>query len=331
MTPLPAARPQGRQEKLWPWVGDRPLDTTAAVRTVTGDFYEECTAVLTRAKRLRTDGRSEICPDLAHDERSFLEVKSLSQKNGLYLYDHRMQKDQQLVSERWASLAYVLWVHSAPATTAGRLHALHQMLASHIIEVLVIPFDRLHRAARRLPVSRLQYSGAVKEKVPARRVPYRMLRDLAHRGPVLRRRVGRVYDVQVGGVEIHGPDLGMFFPPLTEEEREAAHRMAAELATEHHRIGLAPAPNPRHSTHQIRVVEGRNPWWYRRFCRLYRKKRVHGRRPWGRPEEDTDIRRYLTLPALDRLSRGVCRFEYDWRLRPFVEEYAHKYLSEKAQ
>lgn len=78
--------------------------------------------------------------------------------------------------------------------------------------------------------------------------------------------------------------------------KEAYQLMYDELDSTMLEVGLAPAPDPQHCGHMIRVVMDRNPKWYRELCERYpstRKGKVR-----------TKIKRGCTLRVLGRLARG---------------------------
>ncbi len=79
--------------------------------------------------------------------------------------------------------------------------------------------------------------------------------------------------------------------------------MLRELEATRLRVVLIPAPDRRHSGHKIRVVEQRNPAWYRELCANYltHRSRPHRRRP---KFVDTLIKRRNVLRALAEISRG---------------------------
>jgi hypothetical protein len=71
-------------------------------------------------------------------------------------------------------------------------------------------------------------------------------------------------------------------------------------------VQLAPAPDPRHEMHFVRVVCDRNPKWYREFCDSYRSQRN------GKPR--TAIKRRETLSAIGALLDGRLTPIYGRRL-----------------
>ena len=108
---------------------------------------------------------------------------------------------------------------------------------------------------------------------------------------------------------------------LTDEEREAAGRLLAELSEHRLDVALVPAPRPAYDGHMIRVAFDGNPGWYSRLARrLPSKSRAKPRRRF-----DPDIRRDRVERALDRLARlGVARTRYDFHLLPVLGRTAPK-------
>jgi hypothetical protein len=97
----------------------------------------------------------------------------------------------------------------------------------------------------------------------------------------------------------------------TEGEKALAARALAELEVERLRIALVPAPSPSFAKHKIRVVECRNPEWYRRF--------VDGR--WNR--DGCQVKRARVERALGRVAvTGIVRRNgYEASLLKFLLDY----------
>ena len=78
-----------------------------------------------------------------------------------------------------------------------------------------------------------------------------------------------------------------------------------------------------------RVVEERNPAWYRRLCNEWQS---NGRcRPRRKKHGDTLIKRAHVLRALAEMGDGRCDTEYAQRLRPYVLEYRNLVIGAKEQ
>lgn len=307
---------------LWPWVGDRTIDRPAQVRNYCGEFFEEASRILFRAQRHQTDGRATVCPDLSVGPKRYLEVKSIGRTRQGLVYAARLEKDRRLV-DSGAQLTYVFWLHSVPAQAFTTLIQLRCALARGVDQVLCIPFERLEAACRRLTPKVMNYRNATVTKaaqpMPGYRLPMKLLHHLA-RGPVqLERTVGKVFGHGMPPILLSGPDLGRVFPALTESERMTAAEMRQELRHCFLDVVPTPAPRPQHIGHCVRTVQNTNPEWYSALCREYPKKRS---RPRQRRAFDSDIRRPFVCRALERLASGLCRFDYDFRLRAVVEQHA---------
>lgn len=107
---------------------------------------------------------------------------------------------------------------------------------------------------------------------------------------------------------------------VSAEFAEMAQVMKWQLESERLVVGLAPSkcPDGRRFGRMIRVVESRNPAWYRELCEEHSPS---GRtRPRSRSKPDTYIKRRRTLEALEELAGGECRTIYAERLLPYVEQ-----------
>jgi len=100
----------------------------------------------------------------------------------------------------------------------------------------------------------------------------------------------------------------------TDAEKALASRALAELEVERLRIALVPAPSPSFAKHKIRVVECRNPEWYRRF--------VDGR--WDR--DGCQVKRARVERALRRVAApGIVRRNgYETSLLKLLLDYYEK-------
>jgi len=77
-------------------------------------------------------------------------------------------------------------------------------------------------------------------------------------------------------------------------------QMLEELDSHCLQVEVAPAPEPKHLVHYVRVVVCKNAPWYRRFCAQFPSSRRDQNRK-GR----TAIRRRETRRALERLIAGL--------------------------
>lgn len=304
------------QASLWPEHDDRALLTPGAIRFHTGMWCQELVRILTGAQPHVTDAGSDCCPDLSHPGGTVLEVKSLSGGKESILFVHRLAHDSALVHQTGRPLIYAYVVHSAPVNQARTLFELRCMLAASVSGVLFVPLPRLRTALRGLRKVMLTYR-ADGGKMPCYRLAGGLVRRLAA-GPTT-----LIRSVQVHGhtctITIDGPDIGAALAPLTQAQRDAAGELRAEMSEHRLDVTLAPAPRPMFAGHAVRVILDGNPGWYSQLCASYTKKRRYPRR---RSRPDTDIRRPFVERALDRLAKGVCRHEYDWRLRPIIERAA---------
>ncbi len=78
--------------------------------------------------------------------------------------------------------------------------------------------------------------------------------------------------------------------------------MRNELLGSQLRVSLAPAREPQHTDHSIRVVESQNPWWYQDLCARYPSSRKDNRL--GTRLQRTRVNRKHILQLLARLGRG---------------------------
>jgi hypothetical protein len=286
------------------------IESPAATRNLVGAFYEEATRVMLGADRHTTDGRCEICPDLSLPGRNtYVECKAIGRGRQGLIYAQRLANDGRMVK----------------ATAFRTVEELHAALAVGVRCVLVVPFERIRSACRKLTPRVMNYragnrkgSGGAPKPMPGYRLPWSLLERLSTGVATVRRAVGQVHNLHMPAVELHGPELSAILPELSDHERETAGAMLFDLSSSAHRVVAQEAPEPKFRGHKVLVVESTNPEWYRKLCadHLRHDRENKSRHP------DTDIRRPQVLESLDRLSRGVCRFPYDWMLRPIVEAQA---------
>lgn len=82
-------------------------------------------------------------------------------------------------------------------------------------------------------------------------------------------------------------------------------------------VCLGSAPKRRFTGHMIRVVNERNPQWYRDLCADYpSSRRIR------RCKFDTVIRRQGVIRALQEISDGRCQSTYARRVMPYVRQRA---------
>lgn len=92
-----------------------------------------------------------------------------------------------------------------------------------------------------------------------------------------------------------------------------AKMMLDELLSSELSVILIPAPEPKHSGHQIRAVESQNCQWYREFCSLYASQLKRKTR------FNTKIKRELTINALTKIIGGNKQGIYVERLLSFIK------------
>ena len=82
-------------------------------------------------------------------------------------------------------------------------------------------------------------------------------------------------------------------------------------------VALAHCEEPKFEGHMKRVVQSRNPLWYRKFCA------EHSQRRKGYRKLKTYIKRGHVLVALEKISKGIDDGSiYIRRLMPYIENYA---------
>lgn len=115
---------------------------------------------------------------------------------------------------------------------------------------------------------------------------------------------------------------------ITPDNQLAARIMLRQLNREGLEVSLMPAPDPRHSGHSIRVVENRNPEWYRELCVAHPLNRTTPRQ---RKAKFTDslIDRKLVIKALEQIALGKNATLYTRRLLPYVKSFLSKMEANK--
>jgi hypothetical protein len=103
---------------------------------------------------------------------------------------------------------------------------------------------------------------------------------------------------------------------VSKQIRDRAMDMYVELREQKQEVVLIPAPEQRHVTHSIRVVQVASPEWYSRFRRLYPRKYPYGRQV----HPQSSIRRRNTLRGLHRLSNGDVSTDYAQRLLRLIKD-----------
>lgn len=142
-------------------VRDRPLVSLGQSRSWVGDFFEELTASLTGAARLRTDSAAEICPDLRLDERTFFECKGIGKSGQAIMYEGRFRKDADLMYENRVSIYYFFWRHRFAVAEARTMNELRRGLAASVESVSILTRNGLENVLsfRTLRAINSQYAG----------------------------------------------------------------------------------------------------------------------------------------------------------------------------
>ncbi len=313
--------PKEEQLPIWSWVGDRQVITAAAVRTVTGDWCEEASARILGGVRHRTDGQADFCPDVVLPGRArgevFIESKSCRHGRAL-VFKKRLANDLRLAKEG-KRLLYLFWrIQGALPTLPAALSALRTaMVPPAATRVLVVPAERIRGWCRCQVGVPMWQGGPV-----GYRIPWGVLELLARteaRKVGVWETNGRVYGSPVRANFV-GSAAWELVPALTDLDRQEANRMHCELLDCRPVTVLAPAPEPRFAGQMVRVVENRNPDWYRRLAKHFgTKSRTKHQR---RRSDDYDIRRPEIERALERLAAGAhpCT-PNDFRLLPLIRSH----------
>ncbi len=117
---------------------DRLLLTTGAKRSWVGDFFEEATSKLTGAKRVKTSGEADICPDLMFSAKTFFECKGVGNTGQAIMYDNRFDKDRRFIDEEGVQLFYWFWRHRFGVVGADSMNELRRGLGATSFAVGVI-------------------------------------------------------------------------------------------------------------------------------------------------------------------------------------------------
>lgn len=308
---ISAAYVSGEQSVL-PW-DDDTIAAPSATRQLVGEFFERTTVALTGGTRHQIDATADVCPDLDVGRNRFVEVKGIRRGNQAIVFAHRIARDRALINETGGELSYCWWSHSVQATACTTRRQLWSELAVGIRGVFVVPFPRLEaECRRRKPTLTIHRPSG---DLHGYRIPWRTLVGMAGRAHHWQSAPLSVSGITVSPVEVIGRVCDIL-PDLTADERLTAHEMARELAAHGLDVVLAPAPDPRHVGHCIRVVTGRNPGWYRHLCQTVTCDRRHRRE---RALHDTGIKRRETLVALRRLASGRRPlWPADFRVLPYV-------------
>jgi len=106
--------------------------------------------------------------------------------------------------------------------------------------------------------------------------------------------------------------------------RNKAAEMQDELIQRKQSVILIPAPEPRHSTHMIRVVEMRPPEWFSEFSSRYPRQGSNKKYKKFRSK----INRKSVLSALDEIKRGYTKTTNARRLHRYIQELLENELEQ---
>ena len=106
--------------------------------------------------------------------------------------------------------------------------------------------------------------------------------------------------------------------------KQAAGIMARQLQENKLSVVLVDAPVKKHMDHKVRMVENRNPDWYRKLCARHTKNRSVPRIRKFK-FHDTKIVRGDVIKALERIKNGDDRGVYAERLLPFIQEWINQF------
>jgi hypothetical protein len=135
---LPTERQKDTQTYLFDW--DTPLKGPPACRAWVGDFFEEATAEISGAKRLKTNSKIRWCPDLKWQD-VFFETKSVGESNQVIIYEGRLKKDIDNLAKRKAKFYYWIWRHRLQIKGLKTLKELRSNLAISVKSLLVVDFE----------------------------------------------------------------------------------------------------------------------------------------------------------------------------------------------
>lgn len=131
---------------------EKPI-TKAAARNWTGDFYEQATANLTHATRLRTNSNHRVCPDLQFRprQRIFFESKAIGNTKRAIIYEHRWHKDQHFLRRNQAKLFYFFWSHCCHLKHLTTPTAIQSSLAKFTLRLYILSTAELIPIIATLP------------------------------------------------------------------------------------------------------------------------------------------------------------------------------------
>ena len=189
---MQVSRARDRKQKLlWPGVDrpprSEPIASMAVTRNICGDFYEEASQHLFDAKRHRTDGSCDVCPDLSLIDRplSFIESKSIGNTRAAIIYEHRLRKDRKFVDSINGRLTYVFWMHAARVGKLQTRGLIHAALARTTWAVYALSLQQIEKLCEFRPARKMNYRAVSRKPksdwIPMMgfRIPLRELAEVA--------------------------------------------------------------------------------------------------------------------------------------------------------
>lgn len=134
---------------------DPLLLSTGAARSWVGDFFEELTASITGATRLKTDSNADICPDLRFAADTFFECKGVGRSGQAIMYQRRFEKDRRFIDQNTANVFYWFWRHKAAVLESETIGDLRTALAASVYTVAVISRRTLEEIISTRPLRRI--------------------------------------------------------------------------------------------------------------------------------------------------------------------------------
>lgn len=185
------------QQFLFPELIGQEFKTEAEKRVFFGSAAEKITnAALKGTKRIRIDGKADICPDLvlvdpSGGKKGYIEVKSCGKSNQFIVYERRHNNEVRFVNECKLPYLYAILSHNAVASKSTDWHSLLKCIAEGKIELKLLTLSDLSEIVMGIPVSLLnknltRNSGSIRTGYAGRgwRVKYKQIspaRTLEHR------------------------------------------------------------------------------------------------------------------------------------------------------
>lgn len=133
MSSIPRQRSLEIQKTLF----ETPLKNRGCIRNICGDFVERCTSKLSGGRRLVTDSRYSVCPDLYFAPSTYLECKSVGKANYTIIYKHRWEKENEFC-EAGNSIFYWLWRHHGNFKKSQTVESVRFQLSRSFLGVYIL-------------------------------------------------------------------------------------------------------------------------------------------------------------------------------------------------